>query len=205
MNGQTLRSAPTLPALDDYRGLMGFIAEWEAGQAEFLGALLLDTFAKQRYVRPRSVIDLGCGPGTYLRPFTGCWVLGVDAEPTAGGQLPEGCFRQLDLRRPLPKLGRYDLALCIEVGEHLQPEFAGQLVANVAAVAPVVFWSAAHPGQGGEHHHNEQPPEYWEALFARHGYGTHPAEAAVRRAIAESPECQAVGWLIPNARLLWQR
>ena len=191
----------TLPALDDYRDLMPFIAEWEAGQAEFLGARLLE------HVHPGSAIDLGCGPGTYLRPFiaAGCWVLGVDAEPAAGGQLPEGCFRQLDLRRPLPKLGRYDLALCIEVGEHLRAEFAEQLVANVAACAPVVFWSAAHPGQGGQHHHHEQPPEYWEALFSRHGYMTHPAEAAVRRAIAENAECRKVEWLIPNARLLWQR
>jgi SAM-dependent methyltransferase len=188
----------SLPALDDYRGLMPFIEEWEAGQAEFLGARLLD------HVCPQSVIDLGCGPGTYLLPFiaAGCWVLGVDAEPEAGRLLPEGCFRQLDLRRPLLKLGRYDLALCIEVGEHLQAEYAGQLVANVAAVAPVVFWSAAHPGQGGQHHHHEQPPEDWEALFGRHGYVTHPAEAAVRRAIAENAECQKVQWLIPNARLL---
>jgi SAM-dependent methyltransferase len=190
----------SLPALDDYRGLMPFIEEWEAGQAEFLGALLLDALRGGC----RSVIDLGCGPGTYLLPFiaAGCWGLGVDAEPAAGGQLPEGCFRQLDLRRPLPKLGRFDLALCIEVGEHLQAEFAGPLVANVAACAEVVFWSAAHPGQGGQHHHHEQPPEYWEALFSRHGYVTHPAEAAVRRAIAENAECQKVEWLIPNARLL---
>jgi len=192
------------PALDDYRGLMGFIAEWEAGQAEFLGGLLCEALGRHTGLPLQSVIDLGCGPGTYLLPFVraGCWVLGVDAEPTAGGQLPEGCFRQLDLRRPLPKLGRFDLALCIETAEHLQAEFAEQLVANVAAVAPVVFWSAAHPGHGGQHHHHEQPPAYWEALFSLHGYVTHPAEAAVRRALAENAECQKVQWLIPNARLL---
>jgi len=34
----------------------------------------------------------------------------------------------------------------------------------------VVLFSAAVPGQGGEHHVNEQPPEYWRSLFAERGY-----------------------------------
>ena len=34
----------------------------------------------------------------------------------------------------------------------------------------LILFSAATPGQGGENHLNEQPHEFWRALFADHGY-----------------------------------
>jgi hypothetical protein len=34
----------------------------------------------------------------------------------------------------------------------------------------MVLFSAAPPGQGGEHHVNERTYEFWRGLFARHGY-----------------------------------
>ena len=94
----------------------------------------------------------------------------------------------------------YDLALCIEVAEHLQPEYAETLVDNVTRSARVVFWSAAHPGQGGTCHYNEQPPEYWEALFAARGFVHHRLESDIRQAIAHNPECAKVQWLIPKSQ-----
>ena len=37
-------------------------------------------------------------------------------------------------------------------------------------LSSVVLFSAAIPYQGGTHHVNEQWPDYWAELFARHGY-----------------------------------
>ena len=37
-------------------------------------------------------------------------------------------------------------------------------------MAPVVFFSAAIPFQGGDHHINEQWPDYWAGLFKCHDY-----------------------------------
>ncbi len=187
---------PALPPLDDYAGLMPFIESHEAGQAAFLGELLYGALA------PRSVVDLGCGPGIYLTPFKahGCEVTGIDAEPAAGTRL-NGDFRRHDLREPFRLEPRADLALCIETAEHLQPEFADQLVDNCTRNARIVFWSAARPGQGGEHHHHEQPPAYWEAKFAARGWEPHPRQAELLAAIAADPECRRVGWLLDNARV----
>ena len=64
---------------------------------------------------------------------------------------------------------RFELALCLEVGEHLPERSAPALVESLAAAAPVVLFSAAVPGQGGTSHVNEQWPPYWERLFAEQG------------------------------------
>jgi hypothetical protein len=50
---------------------------------------------------------------------------------------------------------------------------AGQFVENLVAHGDVVLFSAAVPNQGGEHHVNEQPPDYWRRQFAAHGYAAY--------------------------------
>ncbi len=183
--------------LDDYAALMPFIDEHEKGQAEFLGALLYDT------LKPTSVVDWGCASGLYLVPFKnrGCEVSGIDAEPTAGHLLSDLEFWQYDIRHPV-NFVRHDLALCIETAEHLHEVYSSPLVENVAKSADTVFWSAAHKGQGGQNHYNEQPASYWLFKFEARGFKLHPAYEKVNRAIAENPACQRVQWLIPNAMLL---
>jgi len=187
-----------MPPLDDYADLMPVIDEWEKGQAEFLGKLLYDT------LKPAWVIDWGCASGLYLLPFKerGSRVVGVDAEPTAGQLLSADEYVAFDIRKPAPPKWRYDLALCIETAEHLQPEYADQLVSNVAQSADTVFWSAAGVGQGGTHHYNMQPQAYWLEKFVAKGFGMHPSHSDILYAIAKNPECQKVCWLLTNAMLL---
>lgn len=189
------------PPLDDYANLMPFIDTWEREQAEFLGELLYNT------LKPAYVVDWGCASGLYLVPFRerGCDVLGLDAEPTAGKLLPQDKFWRTDIRKPIVFMRGFphiDLALCIETAEHIQEEYADQLVANVAHSADVVFWSAAHKGQGGQFHYNEQPPSYWVTKFVKRGFKLHPKLKEVDDAIKASAACQKVEWLIPNAMLL---
>jgi SAM-dependent methyltransferase len=122
-----------------------------------------------------SVVDVGCGDGSWLRPFMDrgvVRVVGVDGDWVSRDQLciPAECFISAFLEAPLPALGQFDMALNLEVAEHLSPGRAGSLVADLCQLAPLIVFSAAIPGQGGAHHVNEQWPAYWCRLFHEHGY-----------------------------------
>lgn len=125
---------------------------------------------------PRSLVDIGCGTGTWVdvfaRRFGSERILGIDGPwvDRAQLQIPEDRFQVRDLARPVPASGRFGLALSLEVGEHLPPAAAVLLVRSLTAHADHVLFSAAVPGQGGEYHVNEQPLDYWRALFAQEGY-----------------------------------
>ena len=126
-------------------------------------------------VRPTSVVDVGCGLGTWLAAFAELGVadvLGVDGGYVDRAKLkvPADRFRPVDLTRP-PALGRtFDLAVCLEVAEHLPPAAAAGLVGLLTDAAPAVLFSAAAPGQGGTDHVNERWPGYWRGLFADRGF-----------------------------------
>ena len=67
-------------------------------------------------------------------------------------------------------LGSFDLAVCLEVVEHLDADAGDRVLADLCRCAPSVLFSAAVPGQGGIGHVNEQWPGYWVERFARHGF-----------------------------------
>lgn len=123
----------------------------------------------------RSVVDVGCGEGHWLaaaRELGVPDILGLDGDYVRRDRLaiPADRFRPTDLTNPPapPTLGRaFDLAICLEVGEHLPDAHAATLVDFVCSLAPVVLFSAAIPGQGGTGHLNEQWPPYWANLFAQ--------------------------------------
>jgi SAM-dependent methyltransferase len=121
-----------------------------------------------------SAVDLGCGVGSWLSVLARNGVgdvTGVDGPYVPRDQLriPEADFVAHDLREPLHLGRRFDLALSLEVAEHLPASRAASFVATLAAAAPVVLFSAAVPGQGGTGHINEQWPDYWAELFEHEG------------------------------------
>ncbi len=126
-------------------------------------------------VRPRSVIDVGCGLGVWLSVFRQHGiedVWGVDG-PYVDRRLleiPPDRFLPADLRNPVRHSRRFDLVVSVEVAEHLPEDRAAAFVESLTALSPVVLFSAAIPHQGGVGHLNEQWPEYWAERFAEHGY-----------------------------------
>lgn len=126
------------------------------------------------YVRPATVIDVGCGTGAWLSVFAehGIEGWGVDGEWIERESLlfPAERFTAGDLERPLDVHRQFDLVVSLEVGEHLRPQSAEIFVESLTRLGPVLLFSAAVPQQGGTHHVNEQWPDYWVARFARHGY-----------------------------------
>ncbi len=126
-------------------------------------------------VHPKSVIDIGCGRGLWLRAFLEHGIddlSGYDGDYVERDKLaiPKENFHVADLEKPIATDRIFDLAVCLEVGEHLSGSSADSLVETLTRAAPTVLFSAAIPLQGGSHHVNEQWPEYWEKKFAAHGF-----------------------------------
>jgi len=128
-----------------------------------------------RYAQPRSVVDVGCGLGPWLKAameLGATDVLGIDGDYVDRGALliAEENFRPADLRERIRTDRRFDLAISMEVAEHLPYERSETFIGDLVALSDVVLFSAALPYQGGTDHINEQWLEFWAILFRRHGY-----------------------------------
>ncbi|HJS86563.1 MAG TPA: class I SAM-dependent methyltransferase [Acetobacteraceae bacterium] len=124
---------------------------------------------------PKSVLDIGCGRGTWLKAFSERGaerLVGIDGPwNSQAGMIDSSIqFAQCDLEN-MPMLGeRFDLSLSLEVGEHLSMNAAEKLIAALCGASDIVVFGAAVPGQGGINHINEQPQSFWASKFLARGY-----------------------------------
>jgi len=140
-----------------------------------------------------SVVDVGCGVGPWAAEFLArnvpeVWGVDGDYVDQSHLRIPADRFLAHDLGEPL-QLGRsFDLAVCLEVAEHLPESRARGLVSDLTSLAPCILFSAAVPRQGGARHINEQYLPYWVRLFQRHGFeGVDPIRP----------------WVLGNASVEW--
>lgn len=129
------------------------------------------------FFSPKSVVDVGCGLGTFLHVFMENGVtdiLGIDGpwvnKTLVSQNIPLDTFLEKNLEEDINIDRRYDLAICLEVAEHLHQIYASELVSKLTDLSDIVIFSAAIPSQGGQNHINEQWLTYWEKLFDAHGY-----------------------------------
>ena len=126
-------------------------------------------------VQPTSVLDVGCGVGTWVADWLESGVtdvLGIDGayiDPSSL-HIPPEHFQSADLSEPLDLGRRFDLVQSLEVAEHLQGDRADTFVESLTKHADMILFSAAIPRQGGTHHVNEQWVSYWLPKFAVQGY-----------------------------------
>lgn len=128
----------------------------------------------QNIANPQSVVDVGCGLGTWLK----AWIdLGVHEIVGIGGDyvkpqellIPPDRFFAMDLNEDLKFWRRFDLVESLEVAEHLHASTARKFISFLCSLGDMVLFSAAIPYQGGTNHINEQWPEYWADLFKENG------------------------------------
>lgn len=133
-----------------------------------------------KFINPKSVVDIGCGLGNFLHVFKQNGVeeiLGVNGSWVEKELLfkyinPDE-FLEWDLEKDIKLDKKYDLAVNLEVAEHLDEKAADTIVKTLVNAGEVILFSAAIPFQGGQKHINEQPLSYWEEKFSKHGYVVH--------------------------------
>ena len=131
----------------------------------------------------RSVVDLGCGVGSYLDAAHDMGIAPLKGYEInlsiANCYIPEH-LRQFissdDITSALPG-GGFDCSWSVEVGEHIQPEGTEQFVSNLVNLTRrLTLLSCAPPGQRGTAHINLRPKEEWVELMTRHGMRYLPTE-----------------------------
>lgn len=132
---------------------------------------------------PASIIELGCGTGRLLYPYQEeeLEVRGVELSSIAQkvSRLSSNHFEEYDLTDPYYPEREYDIVLCIEVLEHLPESAADTIVDSICRSAPVAIITAATPGQGGTHHVNEKPHNYWINKFENRNMRHMPEKAEI--------------------------
>ena len=152
------------------------------------------------YMQPKSVIDLGCGLGFFLKACKakGASIRGVDGDWVDQGDsvIPKSARQTADLNQPYKARKRYDLAATIEVAEHLSPERSEGFVDDLCALSDVVLFSAGIPGQGGAGHVNLRFQGEWAEMFQDRGYACFDP---IRRRMAGFDA--VLPWLMQNVLL----
>jgi SAM-dependent methyltransferase len=130
-------------------------------------------------VSVQSAVDVGCGRGTWLRALEEAGVTDIagydgDYVDLSSLLIDSTRFNAVDLCEDF-EIGRnFDLAISLEVAEHLASKFAQALIRRLVTVAPIILFSASVPGQQGTNHVNEQWQDYWRSLFK--SFGFYPAD-----------------------------
>lgn len=126
-------------------------------------------------LQPNTVVDVGCGTGALLQALRekDCQVFGLEYSEAA----LQYCrnrgvgVQKFDLEKDDFGDNRtFDVAVSLEVGEHLSEKSADRYVKILAQLSDVIVFTACPPGPGGHDHVNEQPPAYWISKFQASGF-----------------------------------
>jgi|SRR5882724_8561931 len=141
---------------------------------------------------PTSLLDVGCGVGTWLKAAADRGVIdifGIDGIniPREKLLIPPENFACYDLTVPVDLGRRFEKAICLEVGEHLNDAASRVLIGTLTRHSDAVIFSAACPGQPGQHHVNCQWPDYWQQLFNAAGF---VCEDTLRATLWDDPQIE---------------
>lgn len=130
-------------------------------------------------VQFNSILELGCGGGEITSQFEyhNLDYLAVEGTDAGVQQLvnigiqPQRIIKS-DLRLFKGIDRTFDMVMCTEVAEHLEPPFSSKIVELCTSHSNVVWFSAAEPNCNAPHYHhpNEMWIECWDNLFAFFGF-----------------------------------
>lgn len=159
---------------------------------------------------PQSVIEFGSGQGSWISqashffsvPKSYC--LAIDGPwasswhdnsiPILACDLNEATMT--NIVDTLPVCSSYDLAICVEVCEHLSQQAAKNLVSAITRNSKMAIFGSALTGQFGQGHRNCRSHYYWRALFQSSGFQLFDV---FRPALQGSSQVPA--WYIQNTYL----
>lgn len=147
--------------------------DWQSGGSRDSAEVIVPKVIE--LLQPKSVLDVGCGVGTWLSVF---WQLGIrDIKGVDGSYIPrdkllvpQERFTEADLAKEISLGRKFDVAVSLEVAEHLPEQASALFIDSLTKHADKVVFSAAIPFQGGPNHVNEQWPDYWAKLFREKGF-----------------------------------
>jgi SAM-dependent methyltransferase len=127
---------------------------------------------------PESVVDVGCGLGHFLKAFKDksiSRVMGINGDWTPRDKLFQNIepneFIVHDLNQKLILNEKFDLAISLEVAEHLKSESALDFIDSLTRLSDIIIFSAATPLTWYDSSHlNNQWPPYWRKLFNHYGF-----------------------------------
>jgi hypothetical protein len=144
------------------------ISTWSSTTAKILVPLIIEI------VKPSSIIDVGCGDGTWLREFElhGVnHVLGLDGNYVMGSlKIDKKNFLSCDLNTPPKIKTKFDLAVSLEVAEHLLESSSANFVEYLTHLSDLILFSAAIPYQTGDNHINLHWQSFWASLFEQRNF-----------------------------------
>lgn len=128
-----------------------------------------------KFLMPKSIVDFGCGTGVWLKVAKDVFnsqVLGIDLHDynSLSMYINENEYCSHDLTGTVNLNRSFDLAISLEVAEHIDSQYADEFIKTICNHSSIVLFSAAIPMQGGTGHINEQPCTYWAEKFALLGY-----------------------------------
>jgi len=163
-------------------------------------------FLMNTFPNLKSVIDLGCGCGAYLWAFKQKGVhdmLGVDIE-FEHQPSPEVtyCIRTGDLSKPFDAGRLFDMALSIEVAEHINEKDVDTYITNVIRHSSLVLFSSASPYMTRDPSHKSMKhASEWISLFNEKGYSLCLGKTLDLRGWLP----MWVEWWIPRNVLIFER
>ncbi|WP_372369398.1 class I SAM-dependent methyltransferase [Candidatus Uabimicrobium sp. HlEnr_7] len=150
-----------------------FFNEWGCYNESYVASSQVVANILLEQLQFKSLVDIGCGCGTYSHFYQqkGIEVLSLDGVQPAY----KNCFpikiTLRDFTVPFENTwGDFDVALCLEVAEHIEEKFLPQFLENITQFSNTLILSAADPFQGGHHHVNEQPKRYWKKKLQEIGF-----------------------------------
>lgn len=154
----------------------------------------LATWIKEN-INPKKVVDIGCGPGTYVYSL-------IDNDVNAYGYDIDDRVEGKDYLKKLSLFevnDKSDVVICLEVAEHIETSLSDSIVDSIIRNVNddgMIIWTAAIPGQGGVGHINCQTKEYWEEKFISRGfYRDFVIENNLLEYIRSGPY---MGWFLQN-------
>ena len=141
--------------------------------AEIIVPIVLKLLKNELNIQKPSVCDIGCGIGTWLNVFKnyGCKIKGFDGNQyEENRRISREEFEQVNLMNPYQSRERYDIAISLEVAEHIPEKHLMTYMKTLTGLSDIILFSAAIPYQMGQGHVNEQYPSYWIKKFADMDY-----------------------------------